>query len=127
MVYVQDKTGKALMPTERHGKVRRLLRDGLAVVVRREPFTIQLTYENTTYTQPVSLGIDAGSHHIGVSATTDKRELFTAQVELRTDVVKLLSTRREQRRTRRSRKYRHRAPRFDNRRRPDGWLAPSIR
>lgn len=127
MVYVQDKTGKALMPTERHGKVRRLLCDGLAVVVRREPFTIQLTYENTTYIQPVSLGIDAGSHHIGVSATTDKRELFTAQVELRTDIVKLLSTRREQRRTRRSRKYRHRAPRFDNRRRPDGWLAPSIR
>ena len=46
MVYVQDKTGKALMPTERHGKVRMLLRDGLAVVVRREPFTIQLTYDN---------------------------------------------------------------------------------
>lgn len=47
MVYVLSKTGKALMPTQRNGKVRRLLRDGLAVVVKREHFTIQLCYETT--------------------------------------------------------------------------------
>lgn len=120
MIYVQNKTGKALMPTERHGKVRRLLRDGLAVVVRREPFTIRLTYDSTTYTQPVCLGADAGTKHVGVSSTTDSKELYAAQVELRTDIVKLLATRREQRRTRRNHKCRYRAPRFDNRRRPDG-------
>lgn len=115
------------MPTKRHGKVRRLLRDGLAIVVRREPFIIRLTYDSTTYTQSVSLGIDAGTKHIGVSATTDSEELYAAQIELRTDIVKLIATRKEQRRTRRNRKCRYRAPRFDNRRRSVGWLAPSIR
>ena len=127
MIYVQNKTGKALVPTARYGNVRRLLRDGLAVVVRREPFTIRLTYDSTTYTQPISLGIDAGTKHVGVSATTDSKELYVAQIELRADIVKLLATRREQRRARRNRKCRYRAPRFDNRRLPDGWLAPSVR
>ena len=114
------------MPTERHGKVRRMLRDGLAVVVRREPFTIQLTFDTADYTQPVTLGVDAGTAHVGLSATTESRELFSAEVTLRTDIVKLLSQRREARRTRRSRKLRYRACRFNNRRRSDGWLAPSV-
>ena len=124
MVYVLSHTGAALMPTERHGKVRRLLRDGLAHVVTRTPFTIQLDYESTEFTQPVTLGVDAGTTHVGMSATTDSREIFSAEVTLRTDIIKLLSQRREARRTRRSR-LRYRAPRFDNRRRPEGWLAPS--
>lgn len=114
------------MPTERHGKVRRMLRGGQAVVVRREPFTIRLLYETTELTQPVTLGVDAGTTHVGLSATTEKKELFSAEVILRTDIVKLLSQRREARRTRRGRKTRYRAPRFDNRRRPEGWLAPSV-
>ena len=127
MVYVLDKEGKPLMPTKRHGKVRRMLRDGLARVVRLQPFTVQLTYDSTAYVQPVSLGIDAGSKHVGVSATTEKRELFAAQVELRSDIVDKLSSRREKRKTRRHRKCRHRAARFDNRRKSKGWFAPSIR
>lgn len=127
MVYVLDKEGKPLMPTERHGNVRRLLRDGNAHVVRLQPFTIQLDYASTTYRQEVSLGIDAGSVHIGVSATTEKKELFAAEVILRTDIVKKLVSCLEIRRTRRYRKTRYRKPRFDNRRRKDGWLAPSVR
>lgn len=127
MVYVLDIAGKPLMPTERHGKVRRLLRDGMAHVVKLQPFTIQLDYESTTYRQEVSLGIDAGSVHIGVSATTEKKELFAAEVILRADIVKKLASRLEMRRTRRNRKTRYRKPRFDNRRRKEGWLAPSIR
>ena len=115
------------MPTERHGKVRRLLRDGLACVVRLQPFTIQLAYESKRYAQEVSLGIDAGSVHIGVSATTEKKELFSAEVVMRTDIVKKLSSRRELRRGRRFRKTRYRAARSGNRRRGEGWLAPSIR
>lgn len=125
MVYVLSHTGSALMPTQRHGKVRRLLRDGLAHVVRRTPFTIQLDYESTEFIQPVTLGVDAGTTHVGLSATTDTKELFSAEMTLRTDIVKLLSQRREARRTRHSR-LRYRAPRFDNRKRPDGWLAPSV-
>lgn len=127
MVYVIDRQGKALMPTERHGKVRRLLKGGLAHVVRRIPFTIQLDYDTTDFTQPVTLGIDAGSKFIGVSATTDKRELYAAEVELRNDIVDKLSTRREQRRTRRYR-LRYRKARFNNRvaSKRKGWLAPSV-
>ena len=125
MVYVLSHTGSALMPTQRHGKVRRLLRDGLAHVITRTPFTIQLDYESTEFTQPVTLGVDPGSTHVGLSATTDTKELFSAEVTLRTDIVKLLSQRREARRTRRSR-LRYRAPRFNNRRRAESTLAPSV-
>lgn len=126
MIYVRSKEGKALMPSERGGRTGYLLRHGKAHVVSRVPFTVQLDYENTTYTQEVSLGIDAGSKHIGVSASSGKKELLAAQVELRSDVTKLLSNRRELRRTRRNRKTRYRKSRFDNRKRKDGWLAPSI-
>lgn len=45
---------------------------------------------------------------------------------MRSDVTKLLSSRRELRRTRRNRKTRYRKSRFDNRKRKDGWLAPSV-
>lgn len=126
MVYVLNKDGNPMMPTERHGKVRRMLRDGKAKVVRRCPFTIQLLYETGNVTQQVSLGIDAGSKHIGVSATTKAKELYAADVTLRNDIVDLLSTRRELRRSRRNRKRRYRAARFNNRKKPEGWLAPSI-
>ena len=126
MVYVINKTGQPLMPTERLGKVRRMLRSGEAVVVNRCPFTIQLTYESMNYTQEVTLGIDAGSKAIGVSATTKVKVLYEAEVTLRNDIVDLLSTRRQNRRTRRNRKTRYRKARFDNRRRREGWLAPSV-
>lgn len=126
MIYVRSKDGKALMPSERGGRIGYLLRHGKAHVVSRVPFVVQLDYESTTYTQEVSLGIDAGSKHIGVSASSEKKELLAAQVELRNDVVNLLSTRRELRRTRRNRKTRYRKVRFDNRKKKDGWLAPSI-
>ena len=126
MIYVRSKEGKALMPSERGGRIGYLLRHGKAHVVSRVPFVVQLDYESTTYTQEVSLGIDAGSKHIGVSASSEKKELLAAQVELRSNVVNLLSTRRELRRTRRNRKTRYRKVRFDNRKKKDGRLAPSI-
>lgn len=117
--------GRPLMPTKRHGKVRRLLRDGKAHVVRLQPFTIQLDFDTTEYKQEVDLGVDAGSVHIGVSATTKKEELFSAEVVLRTDIVSKIATRLELRRTRRGRKTRYRKARIDNRSRQR--LAPSIR
>jgi len=126
MVYVLNRDGKALMPTEHHGKVKHLLREGKAVVVRRTPFTIRLLYDTTGFVQDVTLGVDAGTTHVGMSATTDTKELFSSEATLRTDIVKLLATRRETRRTRRSRKTRYRAPRFDNRKRHESWLAPSV-
>ena len=118
------------MPTQRTGKVRRMLRDGRAVIASHTPFAIRLTYDTTHYTQPVSLGVDAGSKHIGLSATTETKELYASEIELRSDIVENLSVRREARRTRRSRRsIRYCAPRFLNRRasKKNGWLAPSVR
>lgn len=126
MIYVRSTEGMVLMPTERCGKIGYLLRHGKAHVVIRVPFVVQLDYDSTTYTQDVSLGIDDGSKHIGVSASSEKKEMLAAQVELRSDIVKLLSTRRELRRTRRNRKTRYRKARFDNRKKKYGWLAPSV-
>jgi hypothetical protein len=65
---------------------------------------------------------------IGLSATTERQELFSAEVELRNDIVKLLSDRRQYRSSRRSRTTRYRKPRLDNRvkSKKEGWLAPSI-
>lgn len=129
MVYVLNKDGQPLMPTNRHGKVRHLLQDGKAKIINRCPFTIQLLHNSTNYTQPITLGVDAGSKHIGLSATTKSKELYASDVELRNDIVNLLSTRRQNRRGRRSRKTRYRKPRFLNRvsSKKQGWLAPSIR
>lgn len=126
MVYVINKNGQPLMPTENHAKVRVLLKSGKAKVVKKCPFIIQLLYDSTNHTQKVTLGVDSGSRHIGISATTKDKVLFEADVELRNDIVDLLSTRRELRHSRRNRKIRYRKPRFDNRKRKDGWLAPSV-
>lgn len=126
MVYVLNQNGQPLMPTNNHAKVRVLLKSGNARVVNRCPFTIQLLYSSTNYTQKVTLGVDSGSKHIGISATTKNKVLFEADVELRKDIVNLISTRRELRRSRRNRKTRYRKPRFNNRRRKDKWLAPSV-
>ena len=128
LVYVQNKDGQPLMPTSRCDKVRRLLGNGKAKVIRRCPFTIRLLYAAGDIVQPVDLGIDAGSKTIGVSACADDRELYTAEVELRQDVTDKLSTRRELRKGRRYRKTRYRKPRFENRVRSKhkGWLAPTV-
>lgn len=128
MVYVQDINGKSLMPTTRHGKVRRLLKDKKAVVVNLCPFTIKLMYITSDYKQEIVLGVDAGTKHVGLSATTKSKELYSSEVILRSDIVDLLSTRRELRRTRRSR-LRYRKPRFNNRikSKKQEWIAPSVK
>lgn len=129
MVYILNEKGQPLMPTNRHGKVRHLLKEGKAKVIKRCPFTIQLLYSSTNYMQSITLGVDAGSKHIGLSATTETKELYASNIELRNDIVKLLSVRRQNRKTRRNRKTRYRKARFDNRisTKKQGWLAPSIR
>ena len=128
MVYILSKNETPIMPTNNHAKVRLLLKQGKAKVVKRTPFTIQLLSTSKTYKQDITLGIDAGSKHVGLSATTSKQELFVAELRPRNDVVELLSTRRELRSSRRSRKTRYRKARFNNRvkSKHKGWLAPSI-
>ena len=126
-VYVLNKHGEPLMPCS-PGKARILLKQQKACVVKRTPFTIKLLHGSAGYKQPVTLGVDAGSKHVGLSASTEKRELYSEEFTPRNDVVELLSTRRQNRRSRRNRKTRYRAPRFNNRvhSKHKGWLAPSV-
>lgn len=126
MVYVLNKNGKPLMPCKPQ-KARKLLQNKKAYVVNRVPFTIKLIYGSSGYKEPISLGMDAGSKHIGIAATTKKKVLYAEELKPRNDVVELLSTRRENRRTRRNH-LRYRQARFDNRvhSKHKGWLAPSV-
>jgi len=103
-----------------------LLKESKAKVVKRTPFTIQLTVATGETKQHITLGVDAGSKHVGLSATTETDVLLEAEVELRSDIVELLSTRRQNRRGRRNRKTRYRKARLLNRKKPKGWLAPSV-
>lgn len=126
MIYVINIKGNPLMPCK-EAKARKLLKNSLAKIIKRTPFTIQLLFECENKTQDITLGIDAGSKTIGVSASTEKQELYSAEVVLRNDIVDLISTRRQNRKTRRNR-LRYRKPRFNNRikSKKNGWLAPSI-
>lgn len=125
-VYVINKHGQPIMPCKPQ-KARVLLQEGKATVVKQVPFTIKLLYGSSSYKQPVSLGMDAGSRHIGIAVTTAKKVLYAEELKPRNDVVKLLSTRRQNRRTRRNH-LRYRQARFDNRvhSKHKGWLAPSV-
>ena len=98
MVYVIAQNGKPLMPTEHHGKVRWLVKRKRAKVVRRTPFTIRLLYgTGSERVQPVTLGADTGYQTAGYSVSTDKKVLFEAEEEMRTDIPLLLTERREKR------------------------------
>ncbi len=124
-VYVLNCHGHPLMPCQTR-KARLLLKAGKAKVLKMVPFTLQLLYGSSGYTQEVSLGVDAGTRHIGISATTAQAVLFEAEVQPRTDIQELTASRRQLRRGRRSRSTRYRACRFLYRRRPADWLAPSV-
>ena len=115
-VYVISKDGQPLMPTTRFGKVRRLLRDKKAKIVRRCPFTIKLLYEpKTSVVQEVVLGQDTGSKYVGTACVVNDRVQYQSEVTLRDDIKNKMDRRRAFRRNRRYRKTRYRKPRFLNR------------
>ena len=130
LVYVLKQNGQPFMPTERFGKVRRLLKEGKAKVVRREPFTIRLLYKpETDVVQECYCGVDTGSRHIGVAVVGNDRVLYQSQIELRSDIKKKMDARRASRRSRRNRKTRYRKKRFLNRRNSikNDRLPPSVK
>ena len=119
-VLVINQHGRPLMPTTPR-LARIILKEGRAKIVARDPFTIQLLYGTRGYTQPVTLGIDAGYETIGYSAVTEKEELVGGEMNALSDVSERITERQKYRRTRRNR-LRHRAPRFDN---PSGSQSPT--
>lgn len=123
-VPVLNMRGEPLMPTTPR-KARKLLEEGKAKVVSRTPFVIQLLYPTGEAKQDVTLGIDAGYSKIGYSAITATEELIAGELELRSDIKRLLEKRRAYRRTRRNRLW-HRKPGFWKSTKKEGWLAPSI-
>jgi hypothetical protein len=124
LVFILNKQGKPLMPCKPQ-KARKLLKEKKAKIVKKIPFTIQLLYGSSGYTQETQLGIDIGSKNIGIATTSNNNVLMKGQIELRQDIKSLLETRKILRRNRRS-KLRYRKPRFLNRKRKEGWLPPSV-
>lgn len=137
MVFVLDRRKRPLMPCSEK-RARLLLQRGRAVVHRLHPFTIRLKDRllEESRLQPVGLKLDPGSKVTGVAVV--RREitpdgpvdhaLHLSEIIHRGDVVRERMRKRAAfRRRRRNANLRYRAPRFDNRRRPEGWLPPSLR
>lgn len=99
MVYVIAKDGTPLMPTKRHGKVRRLLKEGFAKVAKRKPFTIQLLYESEHCTQPLYGGTDTGRTNIGNVVIDESGDTkYADHVETRNKEIPGLMRNRKQKR-----------------------------
>lgn len=128
MVFVLNKHKQPLAMTT-NAKARRLLKDKKAVVHRVYPFVIRLKDNNTISSQSLELRLDPGAKTTGVCVVGDNNNaLFFAELHHRGEAInKALEQRRGVRRSRRQRNTRYRAPRFLNRTRPDGWLAPSVK
>ena len=142
-VFVLDRHGKPLMPCH-PARARQLLAKGRARVHRLTPFVIRLIDRTVDQSalQPVEILLDPGSKTTGLAIVrtsetvdqttgeirTDRHVLHLAEVTHRGAAVRdVLTSRAAFRRGRRSRSLRYRAPRFDNRVRPQGWLPPSLR
>jgi 5-methylcytosine-specific restriction endonuclease McrA len=128
-VFVLDTNKQPLNPVH-SGRARILLSSGKAAVLKRYPFTIILkTAIESPEVQPLRLKIDPGSKTTGLAVVNDAsgEVVFAAELSHRGDEIKkALDKRRGVRRGRRSRKTRYRKPRWQNRRRPKGWLPPSL-
>ena len=129
--FVIDSKKNPLMPTS-SPRARKLLKAGKAAVFRYNPFTIILKERIGGEVQPIQFKVDPGSRTSGLAlvaetATKGKIALWGANLTHRGGAIKdALESRRSLRRARRGRKTRYRAPRFNNRRRPEGWLTPSV-
>lgn len=126
MVFVIDKRKQPLSPTT-NARARTLSKQGKAAVHRVYPFVIRLK-EARESTQSYTVKLDPGTKTTGIAIVDKEKALFFMELIHRGDVIKRnLDKRRGVRRSRRNRNTRYRAPRFLNRTRPDGWLAPSVK
>ncbi len=128
-VFVIDTNKRPLNPVH-PAQARQLLRNKKTAVYRRFPFTLIL--KESCSDIPVSLlrlKLDPGAKHTGMALVNDStgEVVFAAELKHRGFTIRdALTSRRQLRRSRRSRKTRYRQPRFLNRTRPEGWLAPSL-
>ncbi|WP_141925145.1 RNA-guided endonuclease IscB [Haloactinospora alba] len=132
-MFVLDAHHRPLQPCP-PARARKLLAKGRAVVHRRVPFTIRLKDRTAEASEMegVEVGIDPGSKHTGIAVFTaqegQRRNRYSIQLDHRGAAIrKKLDQRCAYRRRRRTANVRYRAPRFNNRARPQGWLPPSLR
>jgi 5-methylcytosine-specific restriction endonuclease McrA len=103
-------------------------------VHRVVPFVIRLVDRTQADSdlQPVRVKLDPGSKTTGIALVREDEDgahvLNLIELAHRGAAIsKALTARAALRRGRRNRNTRYRAPRFDNRTKPAGWLAPSLR
>ena len=124
-VFVLSLKGEPLMPTKA-SRARTMLKAKKAKVIKRTPFTIQLTFECENKTQEIVLGVDSGYSNIGFSAVTKKEEIISGTLKLDNQTSNRLKEKAMYRRNRRNMLW-YRKPRFMNRvaSKKKGWLPPS--
>lgn len=128
LIFILNKHGKPLMPCSPR-QARLLLKNNLAKVIRKTPFTIKLLHGSSGYTQPIIAGMDTGSNTIGSAAISNGKVLYQSEITIRNDIKSKMQQRARFRRTRRSRATRYREKRFNNRKNSKraNRLAPSVK
>jgi len=127
MVSVLDKQKKPLDPcTEK--RARQLLEKGRAVVHKMFPFTIRLKDRllKNSATKSMRLKLDPGSKTTGIAVLDGDNVIILAELKHKPGIKKAMDARRGFRRRRRNKNLRYRKPRFNNRKRKDGWLPVSL-
>ena len=140
-VFVLDKRKKPLMPCSEK-RARLMLQRGRARVHRMMPFTIRLVdrLQADSALQPLRLKLDPGSKTTGLALVREQETVdsTTGEIIRTLNILMLLElkhrghtirdsmTQRGAFRRRRRGKLRHRPARFNNRTKPEGWLAPSL-
>ncbi|MBX9255392.1 RRXRR domain-containing protein [Desmonostoc muscorum CCALA 125] len=128
-IFVLDADKRPLDPIY-PAQARQLLRNGKAAVFRRFPFTIILKESRPdSSVTPLRLKLDPGAKLTGIALVNDGtgEVVFAAELKHRGFAIReSLTSRRQLRRSRRNRQTRYRKPRFLNRTRPEGWLAPTL-
>ena len=128
-VFVIDTNKRPLDPVH-PAQARQFLKSGKAAIFRRFPFTLILRESRRDVpVQALRIKIDPGAKYSGIAIVNDATGdvVFAAELQHRGFAIKeSLISRRQLRMSRRNRKTRYRQSRFDNRRRREGWLPPSL-
>lgn len=125
-VPVVGKNGAPLTPCT-PTKARKLIEGGVAKKKwsKLGIFCIQMLIDTRKETPEMCLGIDPGSKFDGYAVVSEKEIQQTGMSILPKMVREKNKNRREMRKARRLRKTWRRPSRFNNRGRPEGWVAPS--
>ncbi|RUS94953.1 hypothetical protein DSM106972_092040 [Dulcicalothrix desertica PCC 7102] len=128
-IFLLDTNQQPLNPIH-PAQARQLLKNKKAAIWRRFPFTLILKEAKPEVeVQPLRLKLDPGAKTTGLTLVNDTtgEVVFAAEIQHRGfQIREALTSRRQLRRGRRNRKIRYRAPRFNNRRRKEGWIPPSL-